>query len=85
MKREELDCMVFFSPSSVFYLTGWEFFVTERPTALVLWWDGAAEMLVPRLELEHVQSVAQGLSGVECYKDYPDLRHPMRTPPQMPL
>ena len=77
LKREELDCMVFFSPSSVFYLTGWEFFVTERPTALVLWWDGAAEMLVPRLELEHVQSVAQGLSGVECYKDYPDLRHPM--------
>ena len=40
LQEKELDCMVFFSPASVFYLTGWEFFITERPTALVLWTSG---------------------------------------------
>ena len=78
LEENELDCMVFFSPSSVFYLTGWEFFVTERPTALVLWTGGTAEMMVPRLELEHVQSVTQGIDRVVYYKDYPDSRHPMQ-------
>lgn len=77
LQEKELDCMVFFSPASVFYLTGWEFFITERPTALVLWTSGKAEIMVPRLELEHVQSVAQGIDNVVYYKDYPDLRHPM--------
>ena len=77
MSELGLDCMVFFSPSSVYYLTGWEFFVTERPTALILWNNGHADMLIPYLEIEHVAQMAQGIDDVTWYPDYPGKRHPM--------
>lgn len=77
MQEDGLDCMVFFSPSSVYYLTGWEFFVTERPTAMILWQDGRTCMFIPYLELEHVQQLAQGIDEVNWYPDYPGKRHPM--------
>jgi Xaa-Pro dipeptidase len=78
LNEKELDCMVFFSPSSIYYLTGWEFFVTERTVAMILWADSKTEMLVPRLELEHVQMVAKGIDNVVNYTDYPGYKHPMK-------
>ncbi|MCG3220777.1 MAG: aminopeptidase P family N-terminal domain-containing protein, partial [Candidatus Heimdallarchaeota archaeon] len=35
-KNKELGSMIFFSPLSIYYLTGYHFIPTERPIAFVL-------------------------------------------------
>jgi len=74
-RRRGLDVLVVFSPSQIFYLTGFAFIPTERPIALILA-DSAAVLFVPRLEEEHASTEAT-VDRVVAYPEYPSERHPM--------
>lgn len=74
--RRGFDAMVFFSPTQVFYLTGFAFIATERPIALVLARD-ATVLFVPRLEEEHA-AIHAVVDRVVAYPEYPGDRHPMQ-------
>jgi Xaa-Pro dipeptidase len=68
--------LVFFSSTSIFYLTGFSFIPTERPAALVMTGDGATALFVPRLEHEHAEEQAD-VDEVRSYPEYPGERHPL--------
>jgi Xaa-Pro aminopeptidase len=74
--RRGFDAMVLFTPTQVFYLTGFAFIATERPIALVVA-PGTTVLLVPRLEEEHAAAHA-AVDRVVAYPEYPGDRHPMQ-------
>ena len=49
-KKNELGSMIFFSPKSIYYLTGYHFIPTERPISFVLPALDEPWFYVPRLE-----------------------------------
>ncbi len=73
--RRDLDALVLFSPTQVFYLTGFAFIATERPIALVVTANATA-LFVPRLEEEHAMAHAV-VDQVVTYPEYPTETHPM--------
>ena len=50
VEKNELGSMIFFSPLSIYYLTGYHFIPTERPIAFVLPLTDEPWFFVPRLE-----------------------------------
>jgi Xaa-Pro aminopeptidase len=76
LEEKKLDGMVFFSASSIFYLTGCALFQTERPIVYVFRPGGTSALLVPRLELEHALDTIRNCEIVS-YPEYPGERHPM--------
>lgn len=68
--------VVLFDPDYVKYYTGFAFIPTERPMAYVMNAAGERALFVPRLELEHAQSMSI-IDRVAHYLEYPDLNHPM--------
>jgi Xaa-Pro dipeptidase len=74
-RRRELDALVLFNPTQIFYLTGFAFIATERPMSLVVTRD-ATGLFVPRLEEEHAREHA-AVDRVEVYPEYPTETHPM--------
>ena len=80
LERENLAGMCVFGPIRIAYLTGFFFAATERPVALVVPRDGAAALLIPRLETEHAAQQVPWLSRVDTYPEYPgggSGEHPM--------
>jgi Xaa-Pro aminopeptidase len=75
MDEEELGSIVFFSPLSIYYLTGYHFIPTERPICLVLPRSNDPWFYVPRLEQEHLIEKIPWVER-EIYFEYPDLKHP---------
>ncbi len=75
MEKEELGSMVFFSPLSIYYLTGYHFIPTERPICLVLPMSEEPWFYVPRLEQEHLIEKIPWVER-EIYFEYPDKKHP---------
>lgn len=67
-----LDHFVVTSGENIFYLTGATFEPLERPFFLVIGADGSRRMLVPVLELDHLQK-AWGLpdGAVASYREFP--------------
>ena len=76
LEDQDLSGMVFFSASSICYLTGSPLMQTERPIALVYKIGGEKTLLVPRLEYEHAQATVNKCK-ISCYPEYPGERHPM--------
>ncbi len=76
LEAEGLSGAVLFDSQYVLYYTGFAFFPTERPVAFVLNARGQSALFVPRLELEHAQSLAL-VDRVDPYAEYPDDPHPM--------
>ncbi|MDR7417281.1 MAG: Xaa-Pro peptidase family protein [Armatimonadota bacterium] len=74
--RRDRDALVLFSPTQIFYLTGFAFIATERPIALIAG-DRETVLFVPRLEEEH-GSMHAAVDRVVSYPEYPTDRHPMR-------
>ncbi|GAH12791.1 unnamed protein product, partial [marine sediment metagenome] len=70
MDKEELGSMVFFSPLSIYYLTGYHFIATERPVCLVLPRSKEPWFYVPRLEQEHLIEKIPWVER-EIYFEYP--------------
>lgn len=75
MEKNEMDSFIFFSPLSIFYLTGYHFIPTERPIALVLPKEKTPWFFVPRLEQEHLIEKIPWIER-EVYFEYPDEKHP---------
>lgn len=73
--RRGRDALVLFSPTQVFYLTGFAFIATERPIALAVA-DHVTALLVPRLEEEHAAAHA-AVDRIASYPEYPGEQHPM--------
>ena len=71
----EMGSMIFFSPLSIYYLTGYHFITTERPVAFVLPAQDEPWFFVPRLEQEHLIEKIPWI-GREIYFEYPDEVHP---------
>ena len=66
---------VLYDPDYIKYYTGFAFIPTERPMAYVINRAGERALFVPRLELEHAQSMSI-IDRVAHYLEYPDLKHP---------
>ena len=76
LEQKGLEGMIFFSASSIFYLTGSALIQTERPVVYIYRAAGESALLVPRLELEHAAHHTKNCK-VTCYPEYPGERHPM--------
>lgn len=76
LEVEKIDAAILFHSIDVFYLTGFYYFVTERPIGLLLDPQGRAHLFVPELEKEHAEEHAY-VDYVHTYPEYPGLRHPM--------
>jgi Xaa-Pro dipeptidase len=74
--RRGLAGACLFSPTHVYYLTGFAFVQTERPIGLVFPRNGRSLLFVPRLEEEHAHEHAR-VDEVEVYAEYPGRVHPM--------
>ena len=68
--------VVLFDADYIKYYTGFAFIPTERPMAYAVSGVGERALFVPRLELEHAQSMSI-VDRVAHYPEYPDLNHPM--------
>ncbi len=75
--RRGLAGLCLFSPTHVYYLTGFSFIQTERPIGLAFPRNGRSLLFVPRLEEEHAHEHAR-VDAVEAYAEYPGRVHPMR-------
>lgn len=74
-KRGAAGVLVFESPR-VLYYSGFAFYPTERPIALIVTAEGEPHLFVPRLELEHARQEGSA-EHVHHYDEYPRLEHPM--------
>ncbi|MCY4010268.1 MAG: Xaa-Pro peptidase family protein [Anaerolineaceae bacterium] len=70
------DGIVIFDHQYILYYAGFAFIPTERPIAFAMNVRGERALFVPRLEVEHAQSLAL-IDRVDHYLEYPDRRHPM--------
>jgi Xaa-Pro aminopeptidase len=67
---------VVFHPVRVAYLTGFTFYPTERPIALILPTEADPITLVPALEEQHLLSQIPDMM-ILVYSEYPGRKHPM--------
>ncbi len=76
MEERGLDALCVFSPSQIFYLTGFAFIATERPIGAVYEpKSDRATLFVPLLEAEHAEEAH--VDSVRTYREYPGEMHPM--------
>jgi len=75
LQEDKFQAFCFFNATSIFYLTGFYFIPTERPLAYILTADGCSVMMVPRLEVEHAESLPE--VEIKSYPEYPGETHPM--------
>lgn len=77
LEKEELDALCLFSPTFISNLTGFPFIPTERPIAYILDKE-REEVVIPRLEKEHINYRNVKFDEVITYPDYPGKKHPMK-------
>lgn len=75
LSQDNVEAIVLFGPTAIFYLTGFSFIPTERPLAIIVRSDSTLA-LVPQLEREHMKATGY-VDQVLSYPDYPGLDHPM--------
>ena len=77
LSERKLDALCLFSPTQVFYLTGFAFIATERPIgAVFVPGRRHTALFVPALEREHAEEAE--VDAVRTYLEYPDTVHPMQ-------
>ena len=74
--EQKLDGVVIFDHQYILYYSGFAFIPTERPIAFAMNARGERALFVPRLEVEHAQSLAL-IDVVDHYLEYPDKVHPL--------
>ena len=72
-----IDGLVLFDDQYILYYSGFAFFPTERPIALVITRDGERTLFVPRLEREHAQQTSDA-EQVVAYPEFPGRPHPVQ-------
>ncbi len=77
LEENDFDALCLFSPTYISNLTGFPFIPTERPIAYIL--DKEREdVVVPRLEKEHIDYRSVKFDNITTYPDYPGRKHPMK-------
>ncbi|MFW5896967.1 MAG: M24 family metallopeptidase [Bacillota bacterium] len=77
LSEEEIAAFVSFTHPAAFYLTGFTFAPTERPTAVVVLPDEPPILFLPQLEIEHARNACPA-AQVATYPEYPGEIHPMK-------
>lgn len=77
LERLQLDALVVFGLTRIFYLSAFFHVPTERPVAMVVPLDRPISMLVPALEEEHLRARVETLGPLAVYPEYPGEKHPM--------
>jgi len=80
LEASGLAAMCVFGPVRISYLTGFHFAATERPVVLVVPAAGEPAMLIPHLEINHLQQQCPHMEHVRTYPEYPgggSGKHPM--------
>ncbi len=80
LETSGFDAMCVFGPVRISYLTGFHFAATERPMALLVPVEGEPAMLIPQLEINHLQQQCPHIPTFRTYPEYPgggSGRHPM--------
>lgn len=72
LRESALDAYLVTSQDSIYYLTGATYKPIERPFFIVVYPDGAPDLVVPALEREHMKK-AKGFHEVQSYFDYPSV------------
>lgn len=72
MKETSLDAFVISTQDSIYYLSGASYKPIERPFIIVVKPEGAFDLLVPRLEYEHMKKVRTE-GNIEYYFEYPSV------------
>jgi Xaa-Pro aminopeptidase len=76
LEERDLDGLCLFSPTQVFYLTGFSFIATERPIGLVYHTEKDQIVLfIPFLEREHAEESRS--DDIRTYREYPGDTPPM--------
>ena len=70
IREEKLDAYLVTAQDSIYYLTGATYKPIERPFFIVVYPDGAPDLVVPELERAHMTK-ARGFKEVKSYFDYP--------------
>lgn len=77
LEQQGIDCAILFSPTDIFYLTGFHFHPTERPITFFIDPYQKTHLFVPYLEEEHAQDFSVNIHAVHSYPEYPGIKHPM--------
>ena len=70
--REGLDAMLVTSKDAIFYLSGASYDPVERPFFVIVRPEGVPNLVVPRLEYEHMMKV-EGFGEINYYFEYPSV------------
>ena len=73
MKDEGLDAFIISTQDSIYYLSGAAYVPIERPFFIIVRPDGAPDLLVPQLELEHLRKV-EGFGDITSYFEFPSIK-----------
>jgi Xaa-Pro aminopeptidase len=74
MKTNGLDAFIVSTQDSIYYLSGASFMPVERPFFIVVRPEGTPDLLVPKLEYEHMRKV-EGFGDIKCYFEYPSVEN----------
>ena len=72
LQAEHLDAFLVSTQDSIFYLCGASYKPIERPFFLIIRPSGKYDLVVPRLEYEHMQKVQQ-VGQIRSYFEYPSV------------
>jgi Xaa-Pro aminopeptidase len=76
LQKKNIDCAILFGSTDIFYLTGFHFFITERPIGFFVDPQARSHLFVPLLEHDHALENAC-VDYVHSYPEYPGIRHPL--------
>lgn len=76
VKSRQVDGVIVFNTTNIFYLTGFFFRPSERPIAFFIDPKQHTHLFVPAMEREHAEEYAT-VEFIHSYPEYPGLRHPM--------
>ena len=72
LREQRLDAFLVSTQDSIYYLCGASYKPIERPFFLIVRPTGAYDLVVPRLEFEHMQKVQQ-YGQIRSYFEYPSV------------
>ncbi len=72
LREQRLDAFLVSTQDSIFYLCGASYKPIERPFFLIVHPSGGYDLVVPRLEYEHMQKV-QRYGQIKSYFEYPSV------------
>ncbi|MED4754506.1 Xaa-Pro peptidase family protein [Brevibacillus choshinensis] len=76
LAEKQIDAAILFGGAEIFYLTGFNFFPTERPIVFLMDTKQQSHLFLPEMEKDHAENFAY-VDHVRDYYEYPSISHPM--------